>query len=305
MLVPGMANSNPIQGQNALSIRGPADAPEPSADAPAATSSARAEGLPGLDLLRLLAVAAIAWFHAGGPGSQYLSFRLPAVALITGTVLTRSQRWRPKGVLIPWAFWFAVYAAVTLFRMARGHSPEGFNSISLVLGGPAPHLWYAPFALLAGFLAYRFKKLPLGYVAAAAVVVMMLPLALRLLAVEKFPIPQWGVVLPAIPLGMLFARSDGVPKHVAILATVAFMAIALLAIGPRYAVAIALIWLTIQWKGPRYTDLATFGRGVYWSHPFVQTVLWKLGYATPAIVLIATGCFSFALMKIPLTRKAL
>jgi hypothetical protein len=272
----------------------PATPPEPGA-APAAASA----GLPGIDLLRLFAVCAIAWFHAGGPLSEYLGFRLPTVALVTSLVLSRSARWRPRGVLVPWAIWYAVYLAALLVRVAGSGSAvdPDLRWYHVVLSGPAPHLWYAPFALMTGHLVQRF--------AGAATIPLLAGVAATSLAAVglkdlSYPGPQWGMVLPAIPGGMLMARKE-TPRA----ALLALAAMTIGALGMRYGIAIALVYLVSRWEGPRFGRLSEIGRGVYWGHVLVILFLHKLGLANPALAVLGSGAAALALSRTPWGRRAL
>ncbi|BDG04642.1 hypothetical protein [Anaeromyxobacter oryzae] len=273
--------------------------PEPEPLPRPALVQATAPGMPGIDLLRLLAVAAIAWFHAGGPFSEYLGFRLPAVALVTSLVVSRSARWAPRRVLVPWAIWYAVYLAALLFRL-REQSWGGAAELrwhQLLLSGPAPHLWYAPFALMAGWLVTRFASAATGWILGAVALASAVAVAMRGL---PYPGPQWGMVLPAIPAGMLLARKDA-PRW----ALLALVAATTAALGLRYAIAVALVLGVSRWEGPRLRRLAEVGRGVYWSHVLVILLLHKLGTSNPVVALAGAGAAALGLSATPWGRRAL
>ncbi len=269
---------------------------DPSAPAP---PSLDAGAMPGIDLLRMLAVAAIVWFHAEGPYSEYLGFRLPTVALVTSLVVSRSPRWSPRRVLVPWAIWYVVYLAALLFRLRGdpwGSAPE-LRWQQLLLSGPAPHLWYAPYALVAGWLARRCASAATAWIVAAVALASVAASAVRAL---PQPGSQWAMVLPAIPAGLLIGRRDA-PRW-ALLATAAMTTVAL---GPRYAVAVALVVAVSRWTGPRLRRVADLGRGMYWSHMLVILALHKLGAATPAAALAGTAVTALALSATRLGRRAL
>jgi hypothetical protein len=279
--------------------------------------------MPGIDILRLLSVSAIVWFHAKGPCSEYFGFRLPTVALITCFVHARGSRWRPEGLLIPWVFWAIVYGAVLAYRVSKAGRVVMPPWYILVLAGPGPVLWYAPFALLSGFLAFRFAR--------AARWQLLLGMALALLASHALhrlprPGPSWSMVLPALPAGILLARRDAGWIDVAATAVVALVFGGLASatpvgggeaapvaatigmagtaeIGPLYLIASILVFLMSRWRGRRVKWLPLFGRGVYWGHMVVILVLYKIDQMTPWTALAGAFVLAALLVSNPWTKK--
>jgi hypothetical protein len=269
------------------------------AEAPSGAAAPQPPSLPGIDLLRLFAVLAIVWFHAGGPHSEYLSFRLPTVALVTSFVLSRAPRWSPRRVLVAWGIWFALYLVATLYR-TRGvpwSSIPELRPWQLALSGPAPHLWYAPFAVLAGWVVHRHATASPRAILAAAI---FTSAGVKMLSTAPAPAPQWGMVLPAIPIGMLLAHREAPAWMLAVAA-----ASSALAVGPRYAVAIGLVLLASRWEGQRLRRLSELGRGVYWSHVLVVLALHKVGVTSPWLALLGAAAVASGLSLSPWGRKAL
>jgi hypothetical protein len=266
---------------------------------PVAASQAGQPGLPALDVLRFVAVCAIVWYHANGPGSSLLTFRLPTVALITAFVQSRSRRWNARGVMVPWLFWYGTYALTLLWHV----TVHGSSVMSPELSwynpfiGPSWHLWYGPFALIAGYVAHRCRSenpsVLLGLAAAGFLVAFEMRGA-------PFPARAWGVALPAIPVGMLLAREATKLRHLALAG-----AMGALALGTPYVVAIPLVWAASKWKGQRLKNLATFGRSVYWVHLLGIDVVAKIGGGTPRTILLVAFAASALLMLAPFMRRVI
>ncbi len=257
-------------------------------------------GLPALDVLRFLSVCLIVWFHAGGAQSELFTFRLPAIALITALVQSRSTRWHPRSVLLPWLFWYGVYLALLLCRVAVHGVSAVRPGLSLYnpLAGPEYHLWYGPFALLAGIVAQRFRNTASSVLLAAAGIAFGAAFLLRG-APGSFPLQQWIRVLPAIAAGMLLARN---PSPAIVLALIGM---GTLGLGVQYAIAIPLVWAASQWTGERLKSLATFSRAVYWSHLLVAFALFRLHADKPIVSLLAAFGASGVLMLTSWTRRVL
>jgi hypothetical protein len=163
------------------------------------------------------------------------------------------------------------------------------------LAGPTWHLWYGPFALLAGYVADRHRHEAPSVLLALAAAGFVVAFDLR-----DGPVPAraWAVALPAIPLGMLLSRESTKAWHVALAVVMGAFAL-----GTAYVVAIPLVWLASRWKGPRLKLTATFGRSVYWVHMLVITVLAKFGLETPAAVLLVTFAAGGLLLLHSSTRR--
>jgi hypothetical protein len=276
---------------------------EADATPPAAQPEAAAQpGLPAIDVLRFVSVCAIVWFHVDG-GGRLFTFRLPAIALITCFVQSRSRFWRPGGVLIPWLFWYGCYLALFAGRYVL-KGPMVADGLQLMaqgswwnpLVGPAWHLWYGPFALAAALVVHRWRLASHGAVLGAAAV----SFAISYLLVEApFPYNRWAQVLPAMSVGMLLAR--GCASSVAGMALLAAMGG--VALGLPYVLAIVLVSVSSRWTGRRLKNLATFSRGVYWSHLIVIDLAFSLGFRHELHALLGTFVLAALLMVSARTRR--
>lgn len=220
----------------------PAGVPEAGAapELPAEAEHVLARRAPGLDVLRVVAVLAIVWFHCGAPGGRWLCWHLPALvmistALMAGRASTSTfpalARRRAGRLLVPWLFWCAVYAAWALaVAVRRGSDLSGVFNPWMLLGGTDAHLWYLPFAFLAA-LAVGVVQRCLPTVArptdqhsgirSAAVPAGATLLAGALLALVAClpdgwfhhrtglpaPLPQYLFCLPAVPLGFVIGTA--------------------------------------------------------------------------------------------------
>src|SRR5215213_3255557 len=114
-------------------------------------STAAGERLAGLEILRVLAVAATVWFHARGPGAAAMVGRLVCLLLMSVALPTYRPpkksfssfvTGRARRLLIPWVFWCVVYGVWTLCGDVYHHAPVGENfSWGMLLAGTCAHLW--------------------------------------------------------------------------------------------------------------------------------------------------------------------
>lgn len=110
-------------------------------------------------MARLLAAFGIVLFHSGAPGGQFGYAALPFFLMVmlmlglpgaTRQPFARFAADRAKRLLQPWLIWSAIYGAFKLTDLLAHHESFGDEfSLSMVLTGPAIHLWFLPFAFLA------------------------------------------------------------------------------------------------------------------------------------------------------------
>ena len=137
----------------------------------------------GLDAARVLATFGIIWVHTaeiqgqdarlntlGRFGTSF--YILAAVFLAARSHFHRSDTstWyvakrRARRLLIPYVLWCAIYAAFYFSTMyPQGHPVDVITRYWGLLFGTAPHLWFLPFAFVAGVLASlsvpRLVRLP-------------------------------------------------------------------------------------------------------------------------------------------------
>ena len=147
------------------------------------TSTRSSSRVTGLDAARVLATLAIVWVHTAEEQGQAASlstlgrfgtsfYVIAAVFLAARSHLYRPQtrtmdvaRKRAKRLLVPYALWCAIYAAFYFSTMyPQGYPISAITRYWGLLFGTAPHLWFLPFAFVAGVLASlsvpRLLKLP-------------------------------------------------------------------------------------------------------------------------------------------------
>jgi surface polysaccharide O-acyltransferase-like enzyme len=176
------------------------------------------------DRLRIVAFLDIAGFHIYHQhpfwGIGLPTFLLMAVVLPSRRApaqdTARFARARAERLLIPWAFWSAVFGIYLLLSAWR-HG-IGLNRVldwRMLLGGTMVHMWYLFFIALAGVGAHLIdratQRVPLAAFAPLSMGATLALLWLAPLREAGFPFAQWGFALPAIPLalgvGRTFARA--------------------------------------------------------------------------------------------------
>lgn len=139
--------------------------------------------VPGLDAARVLATFGIVWVHTAEIQGQDPSlttlgrfgtsfYILAAIFFSARSHITRpgTSTWeiarrRGRRLLIPYLLWCAIYAAFYFATMyPQGYSVQEITRYWGPFFGTAPHLWFLPFAFLAGILASllvpRLLRLP-------------------------------------------------------------------------------------------------------------------------------------------------
>lgn len=103
-----------------------------------------------VEILRIIAAFGIVAYHANVPfkdipyaGLIVFLALSPLVDTKFGWLKVRPVSSLAKVLLVPWAFWFVVYAAANLI-MHKPLLPEG-PSVASLLYGSSPHLWFLPF----------------------------------------------------------------------------------------------------------------------------------------------------------------
>lgn len=145
--------------------------------------SRRSTRVIGLDAARVLATLGIVWVHVAEVQKQPPMYNtlgrfgtsfyiLAAIFLASRSHLYRPEtrtvdvaKRRAQRLLIPYLLWSALYAIFYICTMRpQGHPWEAITRHWGILFGTAPHLWFLPFAFVAGVLASllvpRLLKLP-------------------------------------------------------------------------------------------------------------------------------------------------
>jgi peptidoglycan/LPS O-acetylase OafA/YrhL len=180
-----------------------------------------------IEWLRVIAAFGIAWFHGGELLGQDIAYGGLIFFVITSSFYTMrstrdpSLRDRATRLLIPFAFWFAVYAAS---RMIGGRTlfPDDLGWLSRILTSPSLHLWYLPFIFMVtvsvDFVRSRFAPGVIGWFASAAAIVGLWSMILSEPSGLPVPFVQYMHALPAVFLGLFLAtvqeRTDSRLGHV-------------------------------------------------------------------------------------------
>jgi len=299
-------------------------------------ASRASERIQSLEVLRVLAIFGIVWFHSEGvPGRQFGYAGLPVFIMLSISLTVLSARRHPFGefarrraerLLVPWLFWSGVYLLPAVVRAWQRGIVGDLLSISTVVGGTWIHLWFLPFAFAASLLVYPFHgkvhALRPGQVLALAATAACLAIVGSSFAlaagVGVWPVPQWVFSSPAVVLG--FALGIGLaerkrsgqadPKAILLITLFAVgTCAALAALGRReltvpYSVGLVLLAAALFVDVPRsrvaqYVAPLTFG--IYLIHPAVGMVLRRLPGASsmPTFgLLFLVFCISAALVAV-------
>lgn len=312
------------------------------APAEAAIPHAIADGrrLAGLDVLRLAAVVGLVWYHfngddagsligyAGLPAVLSISVALPVIHVGRRSLLEDVAR-RGQRLLLPWAVWSAFYGLRPLLKQALHLQPwqVPFHWESLLIG-PAIHLWYLPYAMVATLLALILQRvmvtIPVRYLCPVGAFLGGASLAGCSLASRAWepgePFTQWLYGLAAIPFGLAIgtacrARDSRVRVVLGgITASCLVTCAVVLATGDRatalsYGLGIPMVCLAVIWPlelGRLGQVLVSLSMGIYVLHPFVFENFLRFGLGCSGImtvgIVLATGLLTFALRQTPVRR---
>lgn len=313
-------------------------------DVQAVPFSASRERIGSIDLLRILAALGIIWFHIEGAPLRQIGYAgLPVFLLIFFSLVSRQaavhttacflqRRW--NRLLVPWLFWSVVYGSCRLVKAAHAAdwiSLDGMVSWETFLAGTCIHLWYLPYAFLAGLLVHvlarRLVTANGPAVVAGATVLGMLVLAGSAVDMSRHtlarPLPQWEFGLAAIPLGVAIGRCLMIPSRqrrnllLSVVCGATLVSCAVLAwrgfsgSAVPYGLAISLVCLAYGWQlktNGWIAALAPLTLGIYLVHPLVvygfrHFFAPEQNYAA-FIVLTAgiSGLVTLGLMRTPLRR---
>jgi surface polysaccharide O-acyltransferase-like enzyme len=265
-----------------------------------------AQRLASIDLLRILAVVGIIWFHTEGAPHREIGYAaLPVFLLLFFALITRQsqtcstrhflkRRW--DRLLKPWLFWSVVYGVgrVTQAVCDRDLSClANLLSLETLLAGTHIHLWYLPYAFASGLLLHvlnrPISKVNNNLVVFVATLVGVLTLSVCTLdthvSVLRPPLPQWEFGLAALPVGLAVGRSLAMPSHRAqvrhlcmiCVATTGTCAIATSfhagSAPVPYGLAIVLVCLACGWQSNGngfVAAVAPLTFGIYLVHPLAM-----------------------------------
>ena len=181
-----------------------------------------------------------------------------------------------------------VYGALKLAEMSVTGRPLAAEFAPWMwLTGPAIHLWFLPFALVACLALWPLAQAATGMRARLGLVAGCASFALAaLLALQgvdlPIPVAQWAYALPAVALGVAFALTQGLAQRslasaALIMATLGGLALTGWVPGARQlALAAGALWLCFAFPLPdsRAARLsADLSLTLYLAHPMVATIL--------------------------------
>jgi len=293
----------------------------------------------GLELLRLVSVIGVVWFHTHAPGWSIAYAGLPALLIMSLALqclhgrerrLAEVALRRAKRLLVPWLFWSMIYGAVALRAVFHQHGrlADSF-SVNMLIMGPAVHLWFLPFAFLATLLVYLLAKCSRTWSLSQVMLVGATMLVLLVLARHSFrwlcpntsllePIPQWQFGMFSLPLGWVIghvvAQSCRDVHGRYLLAATCAIVLVLLPFaawlsphdGIAYAIAVPLVCGAFLWTRPLWSPLQTLTSasfGVYLLHPLVSMALYPwigpTGLMRPVAVLAVSFLLTCLLRFLP------
>ncbi|PTT64972.1 hypothetical protein DBR34_03440 [Stenotrophomonas sp. HMWF003] len=246
----------------------------------------------GIELVRTLAAFAIVWYHSKAVGSEISYSGLSAFLMLTmlfevGSNWSRRVRIAAlaRRLLIPWAFWFAVFGAINLARHQPFISLEYSGGwVAGVFAGSSIHLWYIPFifALIVALAVVKrsVDRQVLFWLAMTATVVNLAtvgqwePWSRQI----GYPLAQWMQASTAVLIGLLIGLHRSTRWGTQALAVALMLAAATWVFSPLPGVALphmiaALVLLAaLRWgdripASPVMQTLANATFGIYLCHP--------------------------------------
>lgn len=187
-----------------------------------------------LDALQWLAMFDIVAYHVDEDQARpVLGIGLPLFLITTilfssrvkaGTGLVPLVKRRWSRLMVPWLIWCGVYALLQVgIALMAGEGPWAYFQPTMWLYGTKDHLWFLPFAFLAGLAVYGLAQWLRQHHAAwhdGAMIALLVPTVMLSMNWWEwsvvFPFTIWLIALPSVPLGMLIARwwqDDLIRKH--------------------------------------------------------------------------------------------
>jgi len=174
------------------------------------------------DRLRIVAFLDIAGFHLHLQ-HPFWGIGLPIFLLMAVFLASRRSppqdtarfvRARTDQLLVPWAFWSAVFGVYMVLRAWR--HDVGLDRVfdwQMLLGGTMIHMWFLSFIAVAGVGAHLIdratQRVPLAVFALLAIAATLGLLWFVPLSGAEFPFGQWAFALPAVPLALGAGRVFG------------------------------------------------------------------------------------------------
>jgi peptidoglycan/LPS O-acetylase OafA/YrhL len=303
---------------------------------------APAPRMTSIDVVRIVAAVGIIWFHTQGAPYGAIGYAGLPVFLLCFLSLTAQRshlystgcflRRRWHRLLKPWLFWSGVYGTCRLAKAACAADPDALARLlspETLLAGMCIHLWYLPYAFVAGLLIHLLNNRT-AQIDDTRVVLAALFLGATALAACTVdthgcrlmrPLPQWEFGLAAIPLGLAVGRALAHPSRRVrmrllglICGTTLAVCAALACLGRYslpipYGLGIVLVCLAHGWQvhpNRFVTAVAPLTFGIYLVHPLVMYGLKPLvalhGHYLGLIALTAaiSAVLTWGLLKSPL-----
>lgn len=115
-----------------------------------------------IDRLRILSAFGIVWYHIKQGPEREIGHSGLAVFLMISCMLIAVKGHRDnrlfilkkaERLIVPWLFWCAVYFVFNISKALIQHVPvKSMFDYYMFLTGPAIHLWYLPYAFVAGIV---------------------------------------------------------------------------------------------------------------------------------------------------------
>lgn len=225
-----------------------------------------------IDALRCICAVGIVWFHSEAPGHRLAYIALPFFLVLLSMPMRVQFRDRATRLLRPWLIWSAIFAAGEfLLAFLLGQELFGWLQPSMILYGTMIHLWFLPFAFIAGYILapiHTHPHISLIVPLIAAIYVSVMPHS------QTPPFPQW--LFGAVPAaaGAAFFAQKGNRRYLAFISLLgAFLLLEML--QPRrdnlailFGSGLAMGAFMIPIKSNSLTNLAAkISFPVYLSHP--------------------------------------
>ncbi|RQP23694.1 acyltransferase family protein [Piscinibacter terrae] len=277
-----------------------------------------------IELLRVLSAFGIVWFHSRAFGGAVAYSGLIAFLILSITLGGKSGRpdvetftRRVERLLVPWAFWFAIYGAWNVWQ-GQAIVPLEHGVAAGIMAGPSIHLWYLPFVFLV-LIALDFIKahIPARALALAAGALALVNLATApwwrpITLTWHYPLLQWADAAGPVLVGVFLLCAGTMPawQRNAISALLVMSAIVVAgfnSIGVSDAIGIAacllISWRVLDGRIPvRVEALSEATFGIYLCHILVHRMLLMYGnvpgeWLPPAIFLVSAA-FVMTLRKL-------
>lgn len=244
----------------------------------------------------------IVWFHSGATGHQIAYTALPFFLLLLAMPTRGTIQDRAKRLLRPWLIWSAIFGAGEVLRaFLLGQELFGWFQPSMLLYGTMIHLWFLPFAFLAGYILTPLRAQPNLALLAPLIVAAFVAIAPHSLTP---PFPQWifGAV-PAVVGAAFFSQKENHRYLALVSLLVAFLVLQVLQPKPENSViligcALAILAFLTKVRATAFTNFAAqISFPIYLSHPiflFVGRVFDLDGSGLACAGLIGSILFSLS-----------